>query len=272
MKEFSTSNLKFREKAVISHHDNAQTFFDRYVLFDKNPYASAFTFDRKRLHSFLFPFLKNKIKLGAKILEIGSGTGYFLHQLKKENFDAIGIEPASAMRDASRKQYPDLNIISATVDMLPFPDNSFDVVFAVEVFRYLHQDDQEKGYRECLRVLKPGGYACITLVNKFALDAFYVKYQTMRLLEKMKIKELPNYCNFSSPKKVREFLVNKGIAQNKSIETTGVLFAPFRIMYKISRKVGEIFARRFEWFDEWISQKKWHKKFAGYLVLLIQKE
>lgn len=39
---------------------------------------------------------------------------------------------------------------------IPWPDNSFDFVFATSVFEHVIQ--QEKAYREVARVLKPGGY------------------------------------------------------------------------------------------------------------------
>ncbi|MGB6120736.1 MAG: methyltransferase domain-containing protein [Bacteroidota bacterium] len=44
---------------------------------------------------------------------------------------------------------------------LKFPDNSFDLVIASEVFE--HVRDDIKGYREVLRVLKPGGALLLTV-------------------------------------------------------------------------------------------------------------
>ena len=47
------------------------------------------------------------------------------------------------------------------VRTLPYPDETFDLVVAVEVLE--HIPDPEVGLTEAIRVLKPGGYAIIAL-------------------------------------------------------------------------------------------------------------
>ncbi|MDE0017808.1 MAG: methyltransferase domain-containing protein, partial [Candidatus Poribacteria bacterium] len=49
----------------------------------------------------------------------------------------------------------------ADVRSLPYPDDTFDVVVAVEVLE--HIPDPEIGLAEAMRVLKPGGYAITAL-------------------------------------------------------------------------------------------------------------
>jgi ubiquinone/menaquinone biosynthesis C-methylase UbiE len=45
------------------------------------------------------------------------------------------------------------------ITALPFPDNSFDVVYCSHVFE--HIPDDRHAIRECLRVLKPSGWAIL---------------------------------------------------------------------------------------------------------------
>lgn len=259
------------DKAVASHHQNAQIFANRYKAYDVNPYSSAFTYDRKRLFDFLISFLKRNIPEKANILDVGAGTGYFLHTLHKQGYAVVGVEPAPAMYEQATKQYPELALRRGAVNELPFADNSFDAVTAIEVFRYLNTDDQEKGYQECLRVLKPGGMLVVSLVNRYALDGFIIKYYFFMLLEMLHIKELPNYCDFKTPRAIQHFFNRRiGIA-HENIQTTGVMFAPVRLAYKISRSFGEWFARRVEKFDTSLTDSAWHRKFAGYLVLMVKK-
>lgn len=55
----------------------------------------------------------------------------------------------------------------ADVRRLPYPDNTFDVVVAVEVLE--HIPDPEAGLAEAMRVLKPGGYAITALPVRLPL-------------------------------------------------------------------------------------------------------
>src|SRR3989344_6172114 len=167
------------------------------------------------------------------------------------------------MIEYAQNNYPNIDFANGVLGKLPFPDNSFDAIFALEVFRYLNTEEQEKGYKECLRVLRPGGTLIVTLVNKYALDGFYFKYKFTLLLEKLGIRELPNYCDFKTPLSIKKFLINKLGLGGDSIKTTGVMFAPVRLAYKLHRSFGEWFARRVENFDKSLTHSKWHQNLSG---------
>ena len=55
----------------------------------------------------------------------------------------------------------------ADVRSLPYPDDTFDVVVAVEVLE--HIPDPKAGLAEAMRVLKPGGYAITALPVRLPL-------------------------------------------------------------------------------------------------------
>ncbi len=77
---------------------------------------------------------------GRKILEIACGTGRFTVMLADRNADVTGIDISPAMltqgRDkaqaASVQQY--LEFLRGDAARLPFPDNTFDAVFAIRFF------------------------------------------------------------------------------------------------------------------------------------------
>ena len=94
-------------------------------------------------------------------LEIGAGTGYFGLNLVR-----AGVVGSYTATDISPGM---LDVLSRTADMLgipvetaccdgaalPFPDDSFDIVFGHAVLHHL--PDLEGSFAEFLRVLRPGG-------------------------------------------------------------------------------------------------------------------
>jgi ubiquinone/menaquinone biosynthesis C-methylase UbiE len=265
----NSKTLKYREKAVNSHDMNSPVFFDRYTVLDENPYASAFAFGRKRLYTKMDEMIDEKLHRKGNVLEVACGTGYYLNHLSQKGYDMTGLEPADGMRDRAQKKNPTAEIKNGIATDLPFPDNSFDAVVSIELFRYLEAADIKKGYEEILRVLKPGGFLIVTLVNRYALDAFQFSYGSKLLMEKFFGKQIINYCDSVTPKGMKVYF-KKNFDQE--VVTESALFAPLRIIYKISPKLGEWSARKLEKFDKNINDKKWHQKFAGHLVALVEKK
>jgi SAM-dependent methyltransferase len=53
---------------------------------------------------------------------------------------------------------------------LPFPDAKFDLVYGVSVFTHLGAELQDAWLEELRRVIRPGGYLCVTVHGRTALD------------------------------------------------------------------------------------------------------
>jgi ubiquinone/menaquinone biosynthesis C-methylase UbiE len=261
--------LKYRTKAVNSHDFNSPVFFDRYSVMDENPYASAFAYGRKKLFEKMDAIIDDRLHSHGNILEVACGTGYYLDHLSKKGYSMTGLEPAKGMRERAQQKNPTAEIKEGIASALPFPDNSFDAVVSVELFRYLEADDIRQGYAEILRVLKPGGFMVVTLVNKYALDGFLFSYYFKLMMEKLFGKQIINYCDAVSPAAMEQYF-KKNFDQVAI--TDSALFAPLRIIYKLSPKLGEWCAHWLESFDEKLNTKPWHKKFAGHLIVVVQKQ
>jgi SAM-dependent methyltransferase len=90
---------------------------------------------------------------GARILEIGAGTGQQALEISRLGFNVEAIEiPSSGYRDA--RVFP---VIDYEGRHIPFPDESFDFVFSSNVLE--HVGDLSALNREIRRVLRPDGVA-----------------------------------------------------------------------------------------------------------------
>jgi ubiquinone/menaquinone biosynthesis C-methylase UbiE len=94
-------------------------------------------------------------------LEIGAGTGYFTLNLLQsgliERATATDISPgmlATLEENASRLGL-EVRTAAAEAETLPFPDESFDLVFGHAVLH--HIPDLDRAFSEFARVLRPGG-------------------------------------------------------------------------------------------------------------------
>lgn len=103
------------------------------------------------------------IKENEAILEIGFGNGKFFNKLfaKAGNIKISGIDFSKEMvsmaikNNQSSVRAGKLNLQLGSSDNLPFPNDSFDKVFCINVIYFW--DQPEKHLSEVNRVLKPNG-------------------------------------------------------------------------------------------------------------------
>ncbi len=94
---------------------------------------------------------------GARVLEIGAGTGRQAADLKRRGFEVEAIEIPDSNYAGSRV-FP---ITDYDGRHVPFPDASFDLIFTSNVLE--HVPDLAQLHAEIRRVLKPGG-TCVHLM------------------------------------------------------------------------------------------------------------
>ena len=95
------------------------------------------------------------------ILDVGCGTGRLLRAASVYWPEAqlLGVDPAARMVTEAIRLNPKATFKIASAEMLPFPDQSADIVLSSLSFH--HWADQPKGLHEIARVLRPGGYFCL---------------------------------------------------------------------------------------------------------------
>ena len=114
------------------------------------------------------------IVAGQKVLDLGCGSGVISHELAKRVYPAevIGIDISEELlkkgehiyRAQSHRTQENLSFQQGSVYELPFPNNSFDVVYARLLFQHLSAPLD--ALANILRVLKPGGKLCILDIDK----------------------------------------------------------------------------------------------------------
>jgi ubiquinone/menaquinone biosynthesis C-methylase UbiE len=125
---------------------------------------------------------------GDVVLDVGCGGGRTVQRLAKmtDLGKVHGVDYAEVSVAASRGlnlaavESGRVEIQNATVSRLPFPDDKFDLVTAVETHYYW--PDRPGDMREILRVLKPGGSVLI-LAEAYRGRRFNLLYQlAMKLI------------------------------------------------------------------------------------------
>jgi phosphatidylethanolamine/phosphatidyl-N-methylethanolamine N-methyltransferase len=110
------------------------------------------------------------IPVGAKILEVGAGTGVAFPAYPGHcNVTGIDLAPdmlARAQRKIEEHGWSHLKVMEMDALNLKFPDNTFDFVMAFHVVTVV--PDPIRMIEECKRVCKPSGR--IVILNHFTTD------------------------------------------------------------------------------------------------------
>jgi SAM-dependent methyltransferase len=88
-----------------------------------------------------------------QMMDVGCGTGLNMKSLARYG-DVTGVDLSSLALEFCRTR-GHARLVRAPIERLPFADNSFDLVTALDIIEHL--DDDVAGIREIWRVLKPGG-------------------------------------------------------------------------------------------------------------------
>ncbi len=97
--------------------------------------------------------MKELLRAGARVLDVGCGNGKMLAPLARAGFDALGVDISrgALLRLADRKT------VQGDARNLPFKDNTFDGAVCYDVLQHLLEAERGAAVEEIRRVLAPGG-------------------------------------------------------------------------------------------------------------------
>lgn len=97
------------------------------------------------------------------ILDIGCGEGYMLKKYYAKNYRTIAIDISLKLLLLAREYNHLKHAFIASITELPFKDDTFDLVFCIELSQYIK--DIDKAIKNMSRVLKAGGRLFLALPN-----------------------------------------------------------------------------------------------------------
>lgn len=149
-----------------------------------------------------------------KILDIGCGAGFLSNSLGEAGHEVFGIDMSEESLKVARKydSTKKINYQFANAYSLPFADNSFDVVCAMDFLE--HVEEPDRVIAEASRVLKPGGVFFFHTFSKNIL-AYFVIIKLVEWFLPKTPKNLHILRLFISPKELKIMCQNSGLKTNK---------------------------------------------------------
>jgi SAM-dependent methyltransferase len=107
-----------------------------------------------------------RLARGKRVLDAGCGSGYGSLELARVAQSVTGVDVAAEAVEFARENYsaPNLTFDTASVNELPYGNETFDLVVAFEVIEHL--EDWRGFLAEARRVLSPSGQLIVSTPNR----------------------------------------------------------------------------------------------------------
>jgi ubiquinone/menaquinone biosynthesis C-methylase UbiE len=178
----------------------APAFDDQAVAYDRwytTPLGQLVDRVEKEAIFALLPNLEERL-----VLEVGCGTGNISLALARRGARVVGVDVSGPMlavaeRKARRQGFAPV-WIRGLAGFLPFAETSFDGVISILALDFI--PDRPGAVREMVRVLRPGGFLVLALLNRYSL---WTLKRTLRAWFKP---SLWREVNFTTPGELRQLI------------------------------------------------------------------
>jgi len=166
-------------------------------------------------HEALFEIARFYVPRGARVLEIGCGTGDLLAAL--EPSEGVGIDLSGAMVREAAQRHPHLEFHQAAAERLELPDRTFDYVILSDLVGYLF--DIRTALERLQPVSHPGTRVVISWYSR-------VWQPVVHLLESLGLKYPLPLLNWTTVGDVENLLRLAGL---ETVRTRGHMLVPLRL-------------------------------------------
>ncbi len=150
--------------------DRVKSFYEETPFPDYDEFDSLGSLISKAKKSVFAKALDDNLPFGAKILEVGCGTGQMTNYLSSAYRKAIGIDASFASlllgkdfaneQKCARAGFAQMNLFKPA-----FKKESFDFVISLGVLH--HTFNAYLAFQKCAQLVKPGGYFVFGLYHKW---------------------------------------------------------------------------------------------------------
>jgi SAM-dependent methyltransferase len=106
-------------------------------------------------------------RTSGRILDVGSSTGLFLHEMQKSGWKAVGVELNPKAAQQARQRYG-LDVFVGTLENASLEANSFDIISFWDVLEHTFSPSSELA--RAAELLRTGGVLAISIPNWDSFD------------------------------------------------------------------------------------------------------
>lgn len=205
-------------KNHIQHYQNDADFHN---YFENNPIEEH---NIRRRYSCFFKWLL-PLKNGI-LLEIGSGGGYAMQEIKKTRFDYVALDiPITNLKGIKSRSEKSIYAVSGDAYQLPFKDKNVNTIILSEVLE--HFQDPAKALKEMHRILADDGVLLISVPYKETIS-----YQICVHCNK----PTPTHAHFHSfdENSLDPFLTDTNLSVDKKQKITNKLLSRISVFFKLN--------------------------------------
>lgn len=193
---------------------------------------------------------------GARVLELGCGTGLVLERVRRFAAGATGADLSLGMLRHARAR--GLAVTRASALALPYRDQSLDLVYSFKVLPHVERLDV--ALAEVARVLAPDGAALLEFYNPRSLRGLWKKLRWWEAMVGAASHDREVYTAYHTPEEAVALAAAAGLTPEAACGI--VLFTPHPLAHRVP-----VLGAALRWFERRLAESPL-ARWAGFYVVI----